>query len=135
MDPLILEASEFSPKVVLDPVNNKFELTGESRPENAGKFYDPIVKWMEGYKAILFWQKDKYGKSNKITFEFNLDYFNSTSAKHILDILKQIDSFYGEGHDALIKWYYFMEDEDMRDSGEEFSKLISVPIEFVVRDN
>ncbi len=98
MDPLILEASDFSPKVVLDPVNNKFELSGESRPENAGKFYEPIVKWLEQYKAMLFWQKDKYGKANKVVFEFNLDYFNSTSAKHILDMLKQIDNFHAEGY-------------------------------------
>lgn len=134
MDAFILEASDFSPKVVLDPNNNKFELMGESRPENAGKFYEPIVKWLEQYKEVLFWQKDKYGKSNKVTFVIMLDYFNSTSAKHLLDILKQIDNYHNAGFESMIMWHYFMEDEDMRDSGEEFSKLINAPIEFVVRN-
>jgi len=134
MDALMIEQTEFAPKVVLDPVNNKFEISGESRPENAGKFYEPIVKWLEQYQSVLFYQKGQSGKANKVTFDFSLDYFNSTSAKHLLDILKQLDNYYNEGYDVLIRWYYFEQDEDMRDSGEEFSKLINVPIEFIVRD-
>jgi hypothetical protein len=133
MDALIIDQSEFAPKVVLDPVNNKFEISGESRPENAGKFYEPIVKWLEQYQAVLFYQKGQNGKANKVTFDISLDYFNSSSAKHLLDILKQLDNYYNEGYDALIRWFYFEQDEDMRDSGEEFSKLVNVPIEFVVR--
>lgn len=134
MDALILEPTEFAPKVVLDPVANKFEISGESRPENAGKFFEPIIKWLEQYQSVLFYQKGQAGKANKVTFDFSLDYFNSTSAKHILDILKHLDNYYNEGYDVLIRWFYIMEDEDMRDSGEEFSKLISVPIEFIVRE-
>ena len=134
MDALINEQTEFSPKVVLDPVNNKFEISGESRPENASKFYEPIVKWLEQYQAVLFYQKGQSGKANKVVFDISLDYFNSTSAKHLLDILKQLDTYYNEGHEAVIRWFYYEQDEDMRDSGEEFSKLINVPIEFIVRE-
>lgn len=134
MDAFIIEQTEFAPKVVLDPVNNKFEIIGESRPENAGKFYEPIVKWLEQYQAVLFYQKGQSGKANKVLFDFSLDYFNSTSAKHLLDILKQLDTYYNEGHEVLIRWFYIAQDEDMRDSGEEFSKLISVPIEFIERE-
>jgi hypothetical protein len=134
MDALIIEQTEFAPKVVLDPVNNKFEISGESRPENAGKFYEPIVKWLEQYQAVLFYQKGQNGKANKVLFDFSLDYFNSTSAKHLLDILKQLDTYYNEGHEVLIRWFYISQDEDMRDSGEEFSKLISAPLEFIERE-
>lgn len=134
MDALLIEQTEFAPKVALDPAGNKFEISGESRPENAGKFYEPIVKWLEQYQSTLLNQKSANGKANKVLFDFSLDYFNSTSAKHLLDILKQLDNYYSEGHEVLIRWYYYSQDEDMRDSGEEFSKLISAPIEFVVRD-
>ena len=68
-----------------------------------------------------------------MVFDISLDYFNSTSAKYLLDILKQLDNYYNEGYDVLIRWFYHEQDEDMRDSGEEFSKLINVPIEFVSR--
>ncbi len=133
MDAFILEQSEFAPKVVLDPTNNTYLISGESRPENAGKFYEPIVKWLEQFQSVLLLQKEKNGKANKIVFDFSLDYFNSTSAKHLLDILKQLDTYYNEGHEVLIRWFYIEQDEDMRDSGEEFSKLINVPIELVIK--
>jgi hypothetical protein len=132
MNALIIEPSEFSPKVVLDPTKNQFELSGESRPENTSKFYVPIIQWLEQYQSVLFWEKDKFGQSSPKTFEFKFDYFNSTSAKFIMDVLMQIDKMAQEGFPITAKWYYDKRDEDMKESGEEFSKLLKkLPMEFV----
>lgn len=131
MEPIILEATEFSPKVVLDPANMKLEISGESRPENAGKFYGPIVKWLEQYKSVLYFNKEKFGSAPKIIFEFKFDYLNSISAKYILDILKQLEIFHSEGYELLVKWYYDKRDEDMKGTGEEFAELVQVPFEFI----
>ena len=124
MNALILESSEFTPKVTLDPSANKFEISGESRPENSGKFYEPIIGWLEQFR--------NNGKSgSKMLFEFKFDYFNSSSAKYILDILKQLNAYHGAGGAITIKWSYDALDEDMKESGEEFAKLINVPFEFL----
>ena len=131
MNPLIIEQSEFSPQVTLDPVNLKFQISGESRPENAGKFYEPIISWLEQYKSVLFWQKEKFGAPQKLDFIFKFEYFNSTSAKYILDLLKQIDLYHADGNEIRVQWYYDKLDEDMKDSGEEFSKLLNVPFDFI----
>lgn len=132
MNALIIEPSEFSPRVILDPTRNIFELSGESRPENTSKFYVPIIQWLEQYQGVLFWEKDKFGQSSDKTFEFKFDYFNSTSAKFIMDVLMQLDRMAQEGIPIKAKWYYDKRDEDMKESGEEFSKLLKkLPIEFI----
>jgi SiaC family regulatory phosphoprotein len=132
MNALNIEPSDFSPKVILDPVKNIFVLSGESRPENTSKFYIPILQWLEQYQGVLYWEKDKFGKGEAKTFEFKFEYFNSTSAKFIMDVLMQLDKMALEGYNILAKWYYDKHDEDMKESGEEFSKLLKkLPIEFI----
>ena len=133
MEAILIEPTEFSPGLILDPVNSKFEIYGESRPENARKFFEPAIKWLEDYRLNLFWQKEKFGKTQKIVFEFKFDYFNSTSGKFILDILKQLDKYFLEGYNIEIKWYHDQRDEDMKDSGGEFAKLVQTPFEFIPR--
>lgn len=132
MDTLLIEPTDFSPKVVFDAAKNFFEISGESRPENTSKFYLPVLQWLEQYQQILYWEKDTFGASAQHIFEFKFDYFNSTSAKFIMDILLQIDRMAQDGSNVKAKWHYDKRDEDMKESGEEFAKLLKkLPIEFV----
>ena len=132
MNALIIDPTDFSPKIFLDPTKNIFEFSGESRPENTGKFYTPVIQWLEQYQSVLYWEKDKFGQGVQRLFEFKLDYFNSTSAKFIMDILIQLDKMAQEGYNIKARWHYDKRDEDMKESGEEFSKLLKkLPIEFV----
>lgn len=129
MQPLHIIQTEFSPLVNFSPESNKFEILGESRPENTAKFYAVIIHWIQDYKEYL---KENPAQQSLI-FEFKFDYFNSTSAKFILDFLRQLDALHQELEKIkiLIKWHFDEIDEDMRDSGEEFSHLVKVPFEFI----
>ncbi|MEK6615683.1 MAG: DUF1987 domain-containing protein [Bacteroidota bacterium] len=132
MNVLIIEPSDFSPKVIFDPAKNLFEISGESRPENTSKFYVPILEWLVQYQSVLYWEKDKFGEGTSHVFEFKFDYFNSTSAKFIMDVLMQLDKMAQDGFSIKVKWYYDKRDEDMKESGEEFSKLLKkLPVEFI----
>ncbi|HIO72040.1 MAG TPA: DUF1987 domain-containing protein, partial [Flavobacteriales bacterium] len=119
MDALIIEGTEFTPDVVMDPGSNRFEMSGESRPENASKFYEAILNWMDNYHSLRYWRDSKFDdNSNSTVFEFRLEYFNSTSAKFILDILKKIEIFRKDDMNVTVKWYYEELDIDMKESGE-----------------
>ena len=132
MNALLIDPSDFSPRVIFDPAKNLFEISGESRPENTSKFYVPILQWLEQYQNVLYWEKDKFGQGAPRVFEFKLDYFNSTSAKFIMDVLMQLDKMAQDGYDIKAKWHYDKRDEDMKESGEEFSKLLKkLPIDFI----
>jgi hypothetical protein len=45
--------------------------------------------------------------------------------------LYQLDTFKAAGLETLVKWYYDAMDDDMKEAGEEFAKLIKSPIEFI----
>ena len=131
MDAIVLEPTATTPKVIIDPVKNVFEMSGESRPENTAKFFSPIVSWFDGYRSVLYFQKNSFGKSKKISFDFKLEYFNSTSAKFILDIFYQLEKIRKEGYEAEVVWHHDHRDTDMKESGEEFSKYVpSLPVRY-----
>jgi len=105
MEKLIIEPTLNSPRVILDPQKNQFEFSGESRPENVRNFYLPILEWLEKYAGELSGQ-DKSNRTISIQIQFNLEYFNSTSAKYILDVFKAINTMSDLGIEVSVRWLY-----------------------------
>lgn len=137
MEALIIEPTENSPKVILDPDNNKFEISGESRPEDVRKFYEPVLEWLDQYNKYLYWllQQNPGGDSKKVQFNFIFEYFNSSSAKYIMDIMFKLGEIV-ENEELNVKvevnWHYDEPDEDMLEAGEEFENITDIPFNFVI---
>jgi hypothetical protein len=131
MDSLIIAPTEDSPEVKFTTTSNRFVISGESRPENASKFYTPVIEWIKKFEDVLYWRKNERGDKSEIVFEFKLDYFNSTSAKYILDIIFSVKKLVGQGYNVKIEWHYDKRDDDMLDAGTEFSEMVELPFEFI----
>jgi hypothetical protein len=131
MDSLIIRKTEDAPEVILDTTTNHFIISGESRPENTGKFYAPVINWIVNYENILYWHKNEGTPNFKLAFTFKFDYFNSTSSKYILDIILILKDFVEKGYNVTIQWHYDKRDDDMLDAGKEFSDLSGLKFEFV----
>ena len=129
MKKLIIDKTYNSPKVILDPDNKKFEISGESRPEDVSEFYVPILKWFDDFGTGLK-EKKISGSPSQMEFKFNIEYFNSISATFILDIIKKIEKLRSSGSDIMIKWYYEEDDEDMLEAGKQMSRLVNFPFEY-----
>jgi hypothetical protein len=127
MEALYLLGTENTPFVAFDSLGLRFEIVGESRPENCAKFFLPITNWLENFNENKIW---KNSSASELIFKFKLDYFNSTSAKYILDILKIIRQCHENGCKTQIHWYSNPKDEDMKESGEEFSMVVEYPFEY-----
>jgi hypothetical protein len=123
MEGLKLEASNLTPFISFDAENGKLELKGRSIPENSLEFYRPIFEWLDKYIGE---------PASKTIVEIQFDYFNTSSSKCILDILKRIDKIDEAGEDVLIKWYYDENDEDMMEAGEDYSDLLDAPFDLIV---
>lgn len=124
--PLIIEATEKTPSVVLDPESNHFEITGKSIPNDAEAFYNPILEWLEAYMA----------KPNaRTSISFNLEFFNISSSKRILFILYRLNEMVDEGHDVRVKWCYAKNDDDMLEVGQDYAFMVKVPFEFNAVDH
>jgi len=122
MEKLIIEATFNSPKVILDPGKGHFEFSGESRPENVRSFYLPVLEWLEKFSGE---------GSDPVEFLFGFEYFNSTSAKYILDIFKILNTLNSKGVKVKVKWQYEEDDEDMYEVGVEMSRMSELPFDFV----
>ena len=125
MDKISIEETPKTPKLVFTPDDGKIEIKGRSIPENAIDFYRPFMELLE-----------KYSASPKDVTEINiqLEYFNTSSSKCILDILKKLESMYKNGSNIVVNWYYEKDDEDMLESGEDYQSIIKIPFNMIEVD-
>ena len=128
MLPLIIKATDATPSINFNPDNRVFEIAGESRPENVSKFYEPIMSWIESYKVEL--SQTTTNKETTLTLKLNFTYFNSTSAKFVMAIINRFELIKELGYNVQIEWFFEKPDLDMKTTGEEFSKLFTVPFHF-----
>lgn len=112
-----VEPTVDTPEVVYDTASHKLSIRGRSLPEDAWSFYEPIIIWAKDF--IENGQK-------KLTIEFFLEYFNSSSGRYLLELLS---TFEHTAKDIRILWLIEAEDELMEEKGEEFSGLVELPFD------
>jgi len=121
MEKIEIEGTAKTPTVKLDP-SGIIELKGRSIPENSIEFYKPLMDWLEEYEK---------NPQSKMVVHVQLEYFNTSSSKCILDLFKKLESIRQKGVDVLIKWYYEEDDEDMLEAGEDYQSIINIPFEMI----
>ena len=112
-----------SPGILFDKDKNVFEISGRSLPENTGKFYEPIIQWLEEYVKAP-------NSETVVTFKF--DYFNSSTAKKIVEMISLLEKIRESSKAAKVIWCYGEGDELIKNRGEELKELSDVPFELVV---
>lgn len=117
--PFLLKQSRNTPAVSFSPDDKVFEISGISFPEDSKLFFKPLLDYLNEVGSAV--------ESGTI-FNFKLDYFNTSSARCILDVMLAIDRIYSAGAKITIFWYYSAGDEEMKEVGEEYGLLISCPI-------
>ena len=131
MKVLRLEQTDNTPHIQLDLEQKEYLIKGESRPENVSVFYLPLMEWFEEWGAQLYYGVQQFGEE-KHTVKFQFEYFNSSSAKYIMDIILKINEI-NNTHENIkinIEWLYDEMDEDIKEAGEEFEDLTSVPFTY-----
>ncbi len=132
MEKLILEETENTPMVLLDNENHEIRFKGDSRPEDVRKFYEPVLDWLGEYEKHLYFLKDQT-KNIAVVANFEFEYFNSSSAKYLMDIIMKLSEISKiENINFKLNWHYDAMDEDMLESGEEFQDMLGVPFNFII---
>ena len=131
MNTLFIDETAATPKIEFNLEENKFELQGCSRPEDVRNFYYPVINWLTELKQTVNSELKAKHSENPVVFKFKFDYFNSSSAKFILDILVIIDQIHSEGLNMRIDWYYDENDDDMKEVGEELSEVVDFPFKYI----
>ncbi|UCG28763.1 MAG: DUF1987 domain-containing protein [Bacteroidales bacterium] len=121
MERFEVESTKKTPQILLDP-DGTFKISGRSIHEDPSKFYDPLVKWINEYCS---------NPKNVTTIEIKLEYFNSGSAKYILNILQILSQLINMGFRLVVNWYYEEGDDDILERGEYYASILDTNFNFI----
>jgi hypothetical protein len=123
METLNIEMTPKTPLVKFDASNGYLELSGRSIPENTMEFYGPLFDLIDKY--ALQPQKDT-------KLKIQLEYFNTSSSKCLLDIFKKLQNIHSSGKsNVIVEWYYEEDDEDMLEAGEDYQTIVKLNFEMI----
>lgn len=117
MDKLHIPAQERSPLVDFDFQQGVFVLKGESYPDDAARVFGPIFSALDSYLP--------QSAGSTLRFDVELVYFNSSSAKALMNLFKMLDAAARSGSVVTVNWCFAPDDETMREFGEDFMEDLS----------
>lgn len=121
MKKLLKEATRNTPLVLFDPSNSTFLIAGNSMPENAIAFYEPVIEWLDEHLSQL---------PAFTRWEFRISYFNTSSMKGIYRVLACIKACQDKGARYQLIWDVVDDDEFMHEAGLTFQDLLGLQFEF-----
>jgi len=127
MQNLVIEETQYTPKIDFNAELNVLNITGKSYPENTFEYYKPIILWIEEYLENV--------KDEEVLVNLDLEYLNSSSLKAYFDIFDMLEEAHEDGKSVKIKWIYDEDNDISEETGEDFiADFESLDIELVVKD-
>lgn len=121
--PLHWPATERTPAVSFDPSRGALDITGTCIPENADRFFSPLLDAMEAYALA---------PAPSTAVHVSLTYFNSSSSKYLLDLFKVLEDLHAAGRGTVrLLWHHQAQDLDMAEAGHDYASLLEFPVEVV----
>lgn len=117
MDNLIIEKTDVTPYVLIEAEDANVEIEGICTPENSIDFFEPI-------KASV---KNLIDDNKSVGFEMNLEYFNTSASKSILDLLLTVARVQKK---CKVVWKIQEGDEELRESGEVMEEITGLNFEY-----
>lgn len=134
MQKLEIAGTVTTPEIILAPEDNLFRIRGNSAPEDVRELYYPIIEWIKLFTDdILEGVITDYNEENPFKFQIDLEYFNSSSAKFLYDILFELLRLHQAGVPVIVEWYYDKEDHDMKEAGKDISALADMEFTFIAK--
>lgn len=122
MADLNLEGSPKTPTIEFNSGTGYLLIRGRSIPENSIEFYKPLIEALEGYNN---------NSQSNTKVDIQLEYFNTSSSKCILDVFKKLEAINSGNSEVIINWYYEEDDEDMLEAGEDYQAIINIPFKMI----
>ena len=127
MQRYFIGSTKSSPTVDFDPAANLLSLVGQSYPENAFKFYEPILEWVDRYLIQL-------PPEDEAILEFQMPYMNTSSTKCLMMLLDKFDSAYSQGKRVAVRWMCNADNESEYDCAEELNEDLRLPFDILTKE-
>ena len=115
MEHLVIKKSASTLGVDFNPQTARLVMQGESYPENALRFFTPILAWLEAFLSGL-----EPGPTVRV--DLDIVYFNSSSSKVLMNIFDILDAAAKKGIAVSIIWRHHVENEIAQECGQEFAE-------------
>lgn len=116
-------ATDKTPAIRFDTGQGLLVIRGCSIPENADRFYSPLYDMIERYITA---------PAARTTVRIELNYFNSSSAKYLLDMLKRLEDLHASSRSQVtLEWHHSRDDQDMVEAGQDYRSLLEFPVKLV----
>jgi hypothetical protein len=120
MEKWTIDATDRSPRVVLDRQESVLLLEGRSYPEEGMDFFDPIIMRFRSIQE----------SENPIrTIHIRLEYYNSSTTKAIADLLTGLERSAKQGHEAKVIWEYEQDDDGIQEDIDMFIETYHLPFD------
>ena len=113
---LDIEKTGSTPKVIIDEEKRYMRIEGESYHENVIEFFKNITEWLEN---------DFESVCDGFVFECEMTYFNSSTAKLLLNMLLHMDECAEGGKSVTVNWITTADNDIIIECGEDFSEELS----------
>jgi len=81
------------------------------------------VDWLDKFADVA---------QGTVNVNIQLEYFNTSSSKCILDVFKKLENLQNKNRaEVVINWYYEEDDEDMLEAGEDYQSILKIPFNMV----
>jgi len=119
------EKTDLTPYVLIDEENKYMKLKGESYHENIFEFFGEIKEWLNRYLATDF---------SSFVFDFELIYFNSSTVKILLGLLRDMDRSPNVGN-ITVNWITTKNNKIIIECGERFqSGLQNLKLNLIINE-
>lgn len=110
MEQLLIQPTSHSPLVDFNP-DGKLKLEGRSIPEDVFILFDPLIDFVQKLENV------------DVTFDVNLEYFNTATSKKLMELFKHIDANNKIG-EIIINWHFEEDDEDSVEMAEIYEESL-----------
>jgi len=126
MENLIIEATQYTPKIDFNAKSQSLSIVGKSYPENTFEYYEPVIVWITEFLSNV--------SDDIITLYLDLEYLNSSSLKAYFDIFDLLEAAHNEGKKVQIEWVFDADNDICEETGEDFMEdFKSLDIKLVVK--
>lgn len=114
MENLCIAKTKYTPEINFNYSDYLLTIKGESYPENTSKFYGPVMSSLLDFLDSL--------GDQEVTLNIELDYFNSSSSKVLMDLFDTLDERVAIGKKIIVNWLYEPDSDSAMEYGEEFKE-------------
>jgi hypothetical protein len=120
MDHLIIQGSNINPAIDFNGHTGVFSIRGRlvSVASQEYTFFKPLLEWVDRYSL-------EPAETTRLIVD--LEFCSSAGIKNLMRLFKILEEIYHDGFDVGIEWKYYRDDEDAKEKGQNFTRLLKLP--------